>query len=238
MTARQKELLDKEDWRSYAISLAGTGLGAIATVEKVSKKHLGFALPSAPALYISLARQARARRQSIDIDAAFVVHPEPQGTYPEDHKPVFDFLESFMAEVVFSFTAIEAFANESIPQDFKYEFKKAKETKTLPRAEIERQVSLDEKLKRVLPQAYGIKSPAGTKPWEHFKELKDVRDRLIHMKSVDRRPSGPEHQTVWGLLLSKKSLDCPKVALEIIGSFESLVSNRRWFQLASSSLKK
>jgi hypothetical protein len=228
-TSRIAELLDKEDWRFHAIGPVGTGLGMLATTEKSSKRHLSFGLPSAPALYLSLARAAHARRVAIDVEACFIKHPSPQGTYPENHKLLFDFFESLIAEVIFSFTAIEAFANESIPTNFVYSWKNAKEVKQLARPDIERYVQLDEKLKRVLPQAHSIRSPSGTKIWQEFKTLKAVRDRLVHMKSIDRRASGPEHQTIWGTMLEQRSVDFPSVAQRVIGAYESLVKDRRWF---------
>ena len=139
--------------------------------------------------------------------------------------------ELFVAEVIFSFTAIEAFANESIQAAFTYSWKNSKEVKQLARADIERFVQLDEKLKRVLPEAHNLKSPAGTTAWQGFKELKAVRDRVVHMKSIDRRASGPEHQTLWGLMLEKKQHDFAEVAYQLIGSYPALVSGRRWYRL-------
>lgn len=230
MTPRQAELLEKEDWRFHAIDAAGTGLGMLATTEKVTKRHLSFGLPSAPALYLSLARTAHENRCSINVDSCFVDHPKPQGIYPEDHRILFDFFELFIAEVIFAFTAIEAFANESIPPSFTYSWKNSREIKQLVRADIERFVQLDEKLKRVLPQAHNVKRPAGTPVWQGFKELKSVRDRVVHMKSIDRRASGPEDQTLWGLMLEKKQLNFAEVAYRIIGSYSTLVDGRRWYR--------
>lgn len=230
MTPHQAELLEKEDWRFHAIDAVGTGLGMLATTEKLAKRNLSFGLPSAPALYLSLARNAHEQRIAIDVDACFVSHPKPQGTWPEDHRALFDFFELFIAEVIFSFTAIEAFANESIPPSFTYSWKNSKEVKQLSRADIERFVQLDEKLKRVLPEAHNVKSPAGTKAWQGFKELKAVRDRVVHMKSIDRRASGPEHQTLWGLMLEKKQQDFAEVAYQLIGGYPALVNGRRWYR--------
>lgn len=199
----------------------------MATLEK----NRGFALPSAPALYLSLARNAHNSRIAIDIDGCFFSHPDPQGTWPEDHQLLFDFFELFIAEVIFSFTAIEAFANESIPSEFIYSWKNSKVVKQLARVEIERCVPLDEKLKKVLPQANKVKSPAGTKAWQGFKDLKSIRDRVVHMKSIDRRSSGPECQTIWGLMIEKKEKNFAEIAYQVIGSYPELISKRRWYQL-------
>lgn len=82
MTLCQVELLEKEDWRFHAIDALGTGLGMMATTEKLGERHLNFGLPSAPALYLSLARTANKNRAEIDVETCFVSHPKPQGIYP------------------------------------------------------------------------------------------------------------------------------------------------------------
>lgn len=235
-TKRQLDLLEKEDWRYHAIGPGGTGLVMLATSEKKSKHSKrvhSFALPSAPALYLSLAKEARKRRLAIEIDSSFIIHPKPQGIWPENHSPVFDYFQEFSAEVIFSFTALEAFANELVPADFTYAWTNRKKEKlSFTGSEIERRVSLDEKLKCVLPQAHNIPSPAGTKPWSEYKELKKIRDRLVHMKSVDRKASGPDDQTIWGLMLWNKKYNYPRVAHSIMGAYPSLVKDRRWHKLA------
>ncbi len=206
----------------------------LATTERFGESVLSFGLPSAPAMYLNIAKDAYRRKTAINLGHVFVAHPG-QGTWPEAHGSLFDFFEQFSVELIFSFTALEAFANEAIPVDFAYQFKAGKkaELTTLAKAEIERRVSLDEKLSRVLPEAHGLSSPSGTKTWQDFKELKDTRDRLIHMKSVDRKASGPEHQTLWGLMLEKRNVAFPDLALNVIEFFTSLVKDRRWFRLCS-----
>jgi hypothetical protein len=102
----------------------------------------------------------------------------------------------------------------------------------LSKNEIEREIPLDIKLKLVVPEAHGITGPAGNRAWQDFVLLKRIRDRLIHLKSVDSKASGPEDQTVWGIMLEKKQLDFSKVAYELISAYNCLVQNRRWFNQA------
>lgn len=232
-TERQEKLLESEDSRFHAIGPVGTGLGMIATTEKFAKKVVGFGLPSAPAMFLNIARQAYFRRAGIDLAEVFVVHPHPQGTWPENHKTLFDYFEHFSCEVIFAFTALEAFANEVIPLEFVYHFKSEKRAEpiALAKPEIERRVSLDEKLRRVIPEALSCPSPSGTKSWQDYKELKSVRNRLIHLKSVDRKASGPEDQTLWGLMLEKQRVVFPDMAARVIGHYQALVKDRRWFRL-------
>ena len=239
-TPRQLELLQVEDWRFHAIGPVNTGLGMIATSERfgqLTTDTVGFGLPSAPALYLNLARMAHQRRLTVDLDATFIAHPPPQGVWPEDHTPLFDYLQEFAAEVVFAFTALEAFANENIPPNFSYVLKRPKGgPTTVVGPEIERRVSLDEKLRCVLPEAHSISNPAGTKAWEAFKHLKQVRDRLVHLKSVDRKASGPEDQTIWGLMLEKRLSNFAADAHSVLGAFPALVNDRRWYQLSGKLL--
>ena len=231
MTDRQDELLRREDWRFFAITKLGTGLGMIATTEVLPSGELAnFGLPSAPALFLSLAFASHRKRAGIDAASLFDRHPAPQGTYPDNHTPLFDYFESAIAEVVFSYSAVEAAANESIPETFVYQrlWKAGQAPVSLTREEIERTVPLDEKLKRVLPQALNKVSPAGGRLWPPYLELQDLRDRLIHLKSADRNDSGPEDETIWGRLLRIGPVVFPSVAADLISSFYE--PNRRWIK--------
>jgi hypothetical protein len=234
-TARQIMLLNKEDHRFHAIGPVGTGLGMIATTEfdpRDTSKTVSFGQPSASALFINLAISSRLRRRDIDPIACFVDHPHPQGTFPEQHSKLFDYFEEFASEVIFSFLAIEAFVNENISSDFIYEIPKGtRKGQTLQGEELQRNISLDDKIKSVLPLVTGTKSPAGLGVWEQYLHLKRLRDRITHLKSQDRSASGPEDKTIWGSMLEDTTLffEC---ALSIMGSFPSLSLNRRWYQLA------
>ncbi|MEO5616103.1 MAG: hypothetical protein ABIR04_14435 [Cypionkella sp.] len=242
VSSRQVDLLEKEDWRFHAVGPLGTGVGMIATTERASKlsnRVRSFGLPSAPALYLNLAMNARKKRSTFNLAAAFEDHPHPQGIYPEDHEMLFDFFQEFSAEVIFSFTALEAFVNEVIPANFVYEWVNSKKEKmALSRQEVERQVSLDEKLKKVLPIAHNVKSPIGTIYWQNYKVLKKARDRLIHLKSVDRTASGPEHQTIWGHMIAEKDTNFVNAAYSMMGAYPSLIKDRRWYVRAGNLLSK
>jgi hypothetical protein len=228
------------DWRFHAVQANGDQLFMVATTEKLhksSKRVVGFALPCAPALYLQLANDARCRRLAVDVATEFVTHPPPQGAYPDNHSRLFDFFQNFAAEVIFAFTAIEAFANENIPEAFEYQYRNArKDVEALRGPDIERRVSLDEKLSRVLPEAHSLKSPKGTDAWQKYRKLRQVRDRLIHLKAVDRKSSGPEHETIWGLMLRERDLNFVSAACGVIGSFERLAHGRRWYRKATKSL--
>jgi hypothetical protein len=223
-------LLDAADPRFHAVSPMGTGLGMLATTERLGKRVVSFALPSAPAMFLNIAKGAHKQRLAFDFDEIFVRHPSPQGTWPEDHAPLFDYFEQFSSEVFFSFAALEAFANEVIPREFTYAYKRRKkdEAVMLSKPEIERQVALEEKLTLVIPLACSCPRP-NQRRMAAYKQLKEIRDRLVHLKSADRRASGPENQTLWGIMLSNRETDFSRSAVNVIAHYESLVKDRRWF---------
>ncbi|WP_395400554.1 hypothetical protein ACHMW6_24070 [Pseudoduganella sp. UC29_106] len=86
-----------------------------------------------------------------------------------------------------------------MPDDFIYARHKNSEVvlEASNKGTIERYSSTDEKLTVILPEVLGCKSPKGTHCWQNYKQLKESRDRIIHMKTLDRKSSGPEIDTVW-----------------------------------------
>jgi hypothetical protein len=199
--AGQDDSLAREDGRYFAIDKCETGVVLIATSERISGNVVSFGLPFGPALFLHLAHRAFTKLKGVEPLTLFDRHS--QGIWPDDQGPLFDFFEDFIAHVTFVYTAIEAFANEVLPRDFRYTFKlkKTGEERIYDKHEIERNVNLDEKLHLVLPPIVGVASPKGTRVWERYKTIKKLRDRIIHLKSVDQRRSGPEDQTIWGSML-------------------------------------
>jgi len=100
-------------------------------------------------------------------------------------------------------------------------------------ADIERKISLDEKLKKALPEILSIKSPAGGTMWKKYSDLQELRDRLVHLKSIDRRASGPKDETVWGSLLRLGTEAYPAIAQQMIAHFYP--TGRRWLDLLKSA---
>lgn len=229
---RQEHLLEAEDGRYFAIDKApfGDGLAAIATEERLRGMIVGFSLPSAPALLLHLAYEAFTAYRGIDVTGFF--DQRRQGRWPDDQKPLFDFFERFISHVVFSFTALESFANEVIPSGYSYTTidKKTGQSVTYDRNEIERYVSLEEKLSTLLPNALGIKSPKGVHTWRDFKKLKKVRDRVIHLKTADQTRTGPDVMTIWGYILRNAKEPFCDNTHKLMGHFTPAVANRRWYK--------
>jgi len=228
MIDKQDELLSRRDGRYYAIGKFNTSLAFLGKAEKLGKRgQVDFGLPSSPALFLSAAR--RAFLQIRDIDPMLMFYMWKNGSLPINHSKLFDYFEVFATHVVFSFTALEAFANEAIPTDFEYRSEKKDKPIVMKKADIERSISLDEKLHSVLPKALGIATPKGKRLWQQYKLLKDMRDRIIHLKTADRTPSGPEKESVWGMMLRAHGEPFCDYAHTLMGYYLP-VSNRRWHQ--------
>lgn len=101
---------------------------------------------------------------------------------------VADFIEKIQTSIVFAYTALEAFANISI--DDEYQFKINIKNKGIweiyDKQAIERWVSLKDKLSKILPDIYKTKKIETTKFWSHFVKLEQYRHDIIHQKSIDR----------------------------------------------------
>jgi len=230
---RQTELLAKEDPRFYAIDKLNTGLGCIATIEKLNGQVLSFGLPSSPGLFLSLALNFKKQVDKINLNNCFDIHPHPQGTWPEDHTNLFDFFELMVGQIIFSYTAIETFSNIRIPKDYKFQVKRIdpKSTKEYNKDQVERRISLDNKLDLILTEIENVDSPKNDKDlWKNFIKHKGLRDRLIHLKSVDMNSSGPEINTIWGDLLRHHKTDFVTNSHKLIGHFIEHKNGSRWFK--------
>ena len=129
-----------------------------------------------------------------------------------------------MASVVFAYTAIESFVNMAIPDNYIHRRTK-KDGKCIEeynKFQIERFFSLSDKLE-LLPQwltAKGTNSPKGTMLWQRFQKLEELRDRIIHLKSVDletEKPDRPIPDSIWQELV--KVPETYNVASDILKYF-------------------
>jgi hypothetical protein len=230
---RQTELLEKEDPRFFAIDKLGTGLAMISTTEKVAGDIVSFALPSSASMFLSSALNFQKEVSKINIDDCFDKHPAPQGTWPEDHTKLFNFFELMIGQIIFSFTALETFSNIMIPEGYIFQRNRIdpKSNKEYDKDKTERLISLDVKLDMILPEVLAVTSPStNTELWDKFLHLKQLRDRLIHLKSADMRANGPETETIWGDLLREHKTDFVSQAHALIGHFISNKNGFRWFK--------
>lgn len=99
---------------------------------------------------------------------------------------VCDYLESIQTSIVFGYTALEAFANLSIPEDFTHTTEKNSKGifEVFDKKAIERWMPIKIKIENILTKVYGTKRIRDQKWWGHFLSLEQYRNDIIHQKSI------------------------------------------------------
>ena len=241
---------DTNDWRkktfgylaedtyiphSAKIHAKGTQVTVICEIALSKKKRLTIDLPNASALCLSSSvkmwEQAEKIREEAKIDKTRL----NKVNFPSD-KSSYDYLECVMSSVIMAFTSIEVFVNETIPQDYIYT-KKEKEggEKKYTKKEIERSISIDDKLTNILPNIFRCQSPKGIGKWADYVQLRRIRNRIIHMKSNDVKSTTHLDKVLWDRLFLFKAPH--KKAAGIIEFFlkQSDSEIPRWFEKYSNS---
>lgn len=236
--AEEPHKIDREDPRFHAIQRLEEGtIQVVGTVPAVllgggaqARLFVHFGIPSMPAMCLDQALRSNVAsgRTKVHLEPA----PNSQNSLmPTEHKELFDLVEQKLVEIVMALTAIEAFANETIPDDLEMEIPVKKgRLKRMNKVQMERDLSLATKLNVVLPKACGVSSLSKTPLWGRFEKLKGLRDRLIHPKAADRRDQGPNDPSVWKDLLASLPDNFAADAHAIIGHFLP-ASTRRWHSL-------
>ena len=220
---------DAGDWRQVLVARVaqdsppykvGDLVRQVSAVEVSAGKLISFATPSSVAMALNVARQAATTAE--DLRTKIVFRAVNAGDKPafgvaSDSLPVlYDFLENSMLSAVFSYQAIEAFANSSIvrgltsPQEVT---SKGKSVVMTPE-EMERWLTTSEKLDQVLPLLKSVKSPKGTVIWQNFQKLEDARNSTVHIKTRDQY--GNTGDSLFFQMLSVRTTAFPSIAAKLI----------------------
>lgn len=170
-----------------------------AALLTLGAKRGGITVPNATAMFLDLSKSHMDKAQ--ELVTACKTSSDPHGHLPDADS--FGAIEHYMASVVFACTALEAFANEQIPDSFVYVIKKNDSDRHYNKKQIERWLTPLEKLGDVLPKALNVATPKGGKLWEPCRRLFDLRDRVVHMKTADRQFIGDatSASSIWNELL-------------------------------------
>lgn len=103
-------------------------------------------------------------------------------------KIVCDYIEKIQISIVFSYTALEAFSNLSIPENYTYkaEVKNKGIIEVYDKNAIERWLPLKDKLCNILTEVYQTKKFKSQPFWNHYTKLETYRHDIIHQKSIRR----------------------------------------------------
>ena len=100
---------------------------------------------------------------------------------------VCDYIECIQTAIVFAYTALETFANLSIPDEYTYETRNSSKgiKEIYDKKAIERWLSLKVKFQYILKEIYETKKPESQKWWGHFSNLEKYRNDIIHQKTIN-----------------------------------------------------
>lgn len=203
---------DAKDWRSHAqAELAqewtspwggqtfpkGSIVTQAVSVPLAGKmRTLFFHVPNSTALFLSVAHREYQAARAIAQERGVFAGLAKQAVFASNDEMA-RYFEGMFTAVIAAYTAIEAFANEVIPDDVVYTRERNGAKETLGKDAIERRLPLSEKLGQVIPSALNLASPKSHRSWHDFHRLEQMRDRLIHMKSGDRKATGLAKGTIW-----------------------------------------
>jgi hypothetical protein len=182
---------------------AGTPVMAVTPGKDGRRRPLTFVSPSPEALALDLARKAAAEADACR--QRVVVMPEPApGTgfsiSDEELAQLYDYFEWCFVAVTFAYEALEAFANGEIKRanpSSGFEVVRRGQRTIIQPDQMERSLSLDEKLGGLLPQLLDVSSPKGQRPWRGFRTIQAERDALLHLKADDASPRDREKQSIF-----------------------------------------
>lgn len=234
-----KKFESEYDWRLQAVAtLTSNGKGplghkfkkghAVVLVHpvKIDNKMTSITTPHPTAIFLNLSNSSY--NQSIKLfNFKKLINKDLE------EKIYLDSLEHYIASIIFAFTSIEVFSNYSIPDTF--EFKKIRDDnkciEVFNKDRIEKYISLDLKISEILPIIYDVSSFKGTSLWEQYLDLKKIRDKLIHLKTIDTKntPDNPFNHLWNDLINNGELLNYSKKAKRIIKYF---LKNKkhRWFE--------
>lgn len=231
----------KYDWRLQAVTTiaqpfrAPSGhvfnVGDVAVVscpvEYDSRTYIHYNMPSVCGMLLDYSH--RLWSESQDILSLFTqgkgtaLEPKMLTDRNEDG-PNIELLERRMGSVVFAYTALEAFANEVMEEAYgKHGYvysQPKKDGSQYSISDIERYLSLAEKLNGVLPEICGVKPvKQNSVLWPRFRHLETIRHFVVHPKLPDRIQSNPKAPVLWKKLSDDTFRDFSLVAKDVMMHF-------------------
>lgn len=168
----------------------------IDTASINKNKKITYFCPNNIALLLSVNAKSLEKAKTLNSD--FFQNPSIElelGKNEDKNKPslnerssrVCDYIEHIQTAIVFGYTALETFANLSIPDDYTYSSRNnAKGTmEVYDKKAIERWLSLNIKFQYILRDIYKTKKPASQRWWGLFSKLEKYRNDIIHQKTIN-----------------------------------------------------
>lgn len=165
------------------------------TVSLNRKKNLTYFVPNNIALMLSVSKKAlESAKQSynknflnseLELDINKISGDKKSAMHNISSLSC-DYLENIQTSIVFEYTALEAFVNLSIPDDYIYTAEKNSKgiLESYDKKAIERWLPLKTKISNILTEIYQTKKVENQKWWALLLNLESYRNDIIHQKSI------------------------------------------------------
>lgn len=203
---------------------------------KIGKNDFTIPIPNPTALFLDLSHISYLKAK--DFFKFFSETDINKLDLRQEEKDLFNGFEYYMASIIFAYTSLESFANEMIPEDYKFESLRhdKKCAELYNKEQIERNISLKTKLGEIIPEITGIELPKDEILWNKFVEMEKIRDGITHMKSSDRKGLNRNtkeisYKHIWNRLINNVNFEnYSKLSLGIITLFYNKKKSR-WLQM-------
>lgn len=190
--------------------------------------------PVALALSVALNAALQARLLRGEVNFPKRMAGGGRGAEGEHVPPLFSYFEQCMVTAVFAFQALELWANHSIAGRVEQPLTvvRDKRPKQLKPDELERKLSTEEKLLKVLPQIFSKKFDHSSELMRAFQWLKSVRDATVHLKSGDHYVRGKiDEDSVYHRFLNDDPLAYVLASVRLMKHFTD-PERVRWLEAA------
>jgi len=139
-----------------------------------------------------------------------------------DDSAALDALGKLASAIILSATAVEAYANECVDrlkENTTVDVERRGAKQTVPKSEMVRRLSLEEKLDLIVPKATGVAASKGKAAWERFKKLSELRGEVVHYKPRGQTDD-PDVKSALGRLLTGEGSSCVADAAAVIVAYE------------------
>lgn len=193
VTPENYNIFDKRSIKPiYLKEMDNSGSAVIEELDYIkvdnNKEKLMYLPPNPIAIQLSIVQDSIKKAKEINANSIFQYNKNKllkEKVY-EHSNIIYDHITLIQQAIVFGYTALETFANLSIPDHFEYStVNNKKVTEVYNKDNIERWISLNDKLSKILVEVYKTDNITKKQLWSDFLQLERYRHEIIHQKSVE-----------------------------------------------------
>lgn len=153
---------------------------------KIGKAQIKFDAPNSTAMYLNASERELKAAKALH---AALIEPKmrTRDSYhfvDEDATKLYDYFEHIKISIIMAYTAVECLSNALIPMDYSYIENTKDGDRLWDCKEIQRWKSTTQKLRQILPKALQMKDPGQFKSYSTFCKLEELRNEVIHTRSL------------------------------------------------------